>query len=211
MCLSISSRSTTSAGAPRRPRLRLLACRLARASYTAATMSWSASTASACFIQASRRSLTSSAISPSPKLSCARRISIMLLAPPLRCGPVRTQQLMIKLANGLDRLLQVLIIAQPAAHLGNPLAPHAELARTSSRVGHRHDKHVMPFATRAFRASFGVTDGAFQQRAAQQLARDRQFADQLLARSEGPLSNHSKNESMVATNVNPNPSDLAVF
>src|SRR6476620_6821605 len=183
MCLSISSRSTTSAGAPRRPRLRLLACRLARASYTAATMSWSASTASACFIQSSRRSLTSSAISPSPKLSCARRISIMLLPPPLRCGPVRTQQLMIELANGLDRLLQVLIIAQ--------LAPHAELARTSSRVGHRQDKHVMPFATRAFRASFGVADGAFQQRAAQQLAGDRQFADQLLARSEGPLSNHS--------------------
>ena len=28
---------------------------------------------------------------------------------------------------------------------GNPLAPHAELARTSSRVGHRQDKHVMPF------------------------------------------------------------------
>src|SRR4030095_13948228 len=47
------------------------------------------------------------------------------------------------------------------------LAPHAELARTSSRVGHRQDKHVMPFATRAFRASFGVADGAFQQRAAQ--------------------------------------------
>jgi hypothetical protein len=98
---------------------------------------------------------------------------------------------MIELANGLDRLLQVLIIAQPAAHLGNPLAPHAELARTSSRVGHRQDKHVMPFATRAFRASFGVADGAFQQRAAQQLAGDRQFADQLLARSEGPLPNHS--------------------
>ena len=97
---------------------------------------------------------------------------------------------MIKLANGLDRLLQVLIIAQPAAHLGNPLAPHAELARTSSRVGHRQDKHVMPFATRAFRASFGVADGAFQQLAAQQLARDRQFADQLLACAQGLFANH---------------------
>src|ERR1700756_242682 len=191
MCLRTNRRNTISAGAPRRPRERLLGCRFAKHSYTAVTISSSASTSSACFIQSSRRSLISSAISPSPKLSCARRISIMLLPPPLRCGPVRTQQLMIKLANGLDRLLQVLIIAQPAAHLGNPLAPHAELARTSSRVGHRQDKHVMPFATRAFRASFGVADGAFQQRAAQQLARDRQFADQLLARSQGPLSNHS--------------------
>ena len=115
---------------------------------------------------------------------------------------------MIELANRLDRLLQVLIIAQPAAYLGRSLAPHAELARTSSRVGHRQDKHVMPFATRAFRASFGVSDGTFQQRAAQQLAGDRQFTDQLLARSQGPLS---KNESMVAINVNPNSSDRAVF
>src|SRR5260370_8811053 len=102
-------------------------------------MSPSASTASAFFIQSSRRSLTSSAISPSPKLSCARRISIMLLPPPLRCGPVRTQQLMIKLANGLDRLLQVLIIAQPAAHLGNPLAPPAALPRPPPPLVDRHD------------------------------------------------------------------------
>src|SRR4029077_3975141 len=44
-----------------------------------ATIASSASTTSACFIQFSRRSLTSSAINPSPKLSCARRISIMPL------------------------------------------------------------------------------------------------------------------------------------
>src|ERR1700716_1305844 len=191
MCLRITSRNTISAGAPRRPRLRLLACRLARASYTAATISSSESTASACFIQSSRRSLTSPSISPSPKLSCARRISIMLLSPGLRCGPFRAQQIMIELADGLDTLLQLLIIAQPAAHLGNPLAAHTELTRASSRVGHCQDKHVMPFAARAFRASFGVSDRALQQRAAQQVAGDRQFADQLLARSKGLLANHS--------------------
>jgi hypothetical protein len=43
----------------------------------------SASTRSACSIQSSRRSLTSSAINPSPKLSCALRISITLLPPVL--------------------------------------------------------------------------------------------------------------------------------
>src|ERR1700682_2661568 len=191
MCLRIRSRNTISAGAPRRPRLRLLACRLAKASYTPATMSSSESTVSACFIQSSRRSLTSSSISPSPKLSCARRISIMLLSPGLRCGPFRAQQIMIKLADGLDTVLQLLIIAQPAAHLGNPLAAHAELTRTSSWVGDRQNKHVMPFAACTLRASLGVSDGALQQRAAQQVAGDRQFADQLLARSQGPLTNHS--------------------
>src|SRR6266545_1296866 len=183
MCLRINKRSIISAGAPNRPRLRLFGCRLASASYTAATMSSSESTASACVIQSSRRSLTSSVISPSPKLSCARRISIMLPLAPLRCSPFRTQQLMIELANRLDRLLQLLIIAQPAAHLSNPLAAHTELTRTSSRVGHRQDKYVMSFAARAFRAPLGMSDRALQQGAAQQLASDRQFADQLLARS----------------------------
>src|SRR5712691_12794570 len=56
---------------------------------------------------------------------------------------------MIEFANGLDRLLQLLIIAQPAAHLGNPLATHAELTGASSRVGHRQDEYMMP------RAHFG--------------------------------------------------------
>src|SRR3977135_2787490 len=192
MCLRTNNRNTMSAGAARRPRQRLWGCRFARASYTAATMSSSASTESACFIQSSRRSLTSSAINPSPKLSCARRISIMLLPLDLRCRPFRTQQIMIELANGLDRLLQLLIIAQPAAHLGNPLAAHTELTRTSSCVGHGQNKHVMPFAARAFRAVFGMSDGALQQRAAEELAGDRQLADQLLARSQGLLANHSQ-------------------
>ena len=89
-------------------------------------------------------------------------------APSMR--PFRAQQIMIELANRLDRLLQLLIIAQPAAYLRNPLATHADLTRASSRIGHRQDKHLMPFAARAFRAILGVSDRALQQRAAQQLA-----------------------------------------
>src|SRR5882672_10434963 len=183
MCLRVNKRNTISAGAPNRPRLRLLGCRLARASYTAATISSSESTASACPIQPSRRSLTSSAISPSPKLSCARRISIMLFPPHLRRGPFRAQQIMIEFANGLDRLLQLLIVVQPTAHFGNALAAHAELTHASAPIAHRQDMHLVPLAARAFRAIFGVPDRTLQQGAAQQLAGDRQFADQLLARS----------------------------
>src|SRR5204863_6804126 len=82
------------------------------------------------------------------------------LPPRLRCSHVRTQQFMIKLANGLDRLLQVLIIGEPAADLGNPLAPHAELPRASARIGNRQDEDVMAFAARAFRAVLAVSDGA---------------------------------------------------
>jgi hypothetical protein len=48
----------------------------------------------------------------------------------------------------------------------------------------------VPFATRAFRAIFGMPDRALQQRATEYFAGDRQFADQLLARSQSLFSNH---------------------
>jgi hypothetical protein len=49
---------------------------------------------------------------------------------------------------------------------------------------------MVAFAARAFRAIFGVPDCAFQQRASQQLAGDRQFADQFVARADRLLANH---------------------
>jgi hypothetical protein len=69
----------------------------------------------------------------------------------------------------------------------------------------------MPFAARISGIP-GVSDRALQQRAAQPLTGDRQFADQLLARSQGLLTNHSqewtriihKNGSATALNVNSN-------
>ena len=80
----------------------------------------------------SRHEFLPQSINPPPKLSCARRISIMPLASRLRDGAFWLQQIMIEFANGLDRFLQLLAIAQPQAHLSNPLATHAELARPSS-------------------------------------------------------------------------------
>src|ERR1700751_1781664 len=65
---------------------------------------------------------------------------------------------MIELANAIDRLLQFLIIVQPAAYLGNPFTPHAELTRASSWIGHSQNKHLMPFAACAFGAVFAVVD-----------------------------------------------------
>src|ERR1700704_4259961 len=99
---------------------------------------------------------------------------------------------MIEFANSLDCLLQFLIIAQPAAYLVNPLATHAELTRALSRIGHRQHENLMAFAARAFRTVFRVSNRTLQQRAAQHLAGDRPFANQLLACSEGLLSNHSQ-------------------
>jgi hypothetical protein len=49
----------------------------------------------------------------------------------------------------LDRLLQLLIIAQPVVPLGNALAVHADLPRAPARIGDSQDKHLMPFTARA--------------------------------------------------------------
>ena len=50
----------------------------------------------------------------------------------------------------------------------------------------------MAFAARAFRAVLAVSDGALQERAAQQFAGDRQLADALLAQVQGSIANHSQ-------------------
>jgi len=97
---------------------------------------------------------------------------------------------MIELADVLDRLLQLLIIVQPAANLGDPFPTHADLLRPSTSIAHRHNKYPVSFTACAFRAIFGVSDCAFQQRAAQHLAGDRQLADKLVARLKGPIANH---------------------
>src|SRR5260370_16850204 len=97
---------------------------------------------------------------------------------------------MIELADVLDRLLQLLIIVDPEANLGHPLTTHAELLRASAGIRDRQNEHLVPFTPCAFRAAFAVPDGPLQQRATKQLATDRQFAHQLLARPQGPLSHH---------------------
>ena len=113
-------------------------------------------------------------------------------APAPRRGLVRAQQLMIEFANGFESLLEPLIIAQPAPHLGNSFAAQAELARAPARIAHGENRERMTFAARAFRASPGmVADGPLQQRAAQNLAGHGEPFEQLPARRNGSLSSHS--------------------
>ena len=73
--------------------------------------------------------------------------------------------MMIELADRLDRRLQFLVIAQPAAYFWNSLAPHAELARAPTGVAHRQNADLVPFAALTFRAAFGMPHNTLQQRA----------------------------------------------
>src|SRR5215813_13284535 len=92
---------------------------------------------SAWIIQSSRRSATSSATQWSPIFSWARRISITPLPPGVGHGGVAAQQIVIELANLLNRLLQFLVVVQPAANLSHPLSPHADLLCLSAPITDR--------------------------------------------------------------------------
>jgi hypothetical protein len=97
---------------------------------------------------------------------------------------------MIELANGLDRLLQLPIIVQPAANLGDPLPTYAQLMRTPTRISHRQHKHPMTFAARTLRTTAPMTDNALKQRAAQKLAADWKPIHEFLPRLKGSVANH---------------------
>jgi hypothetical protein len=96
---------------------------------------------------------------------------------------LRTQKLMIELADALDRLLQLLIIVEPSANFSDPLATYAELLRAPAGVGHRENEHLVPLTTCALRTISGVSNRALEQRAAEQLASDWQLGDKLVAGS----------------------------
>jgi hypothetical protein len=97
---------------------------------------------------------------------------------------------MIELANGLDRLLQLPIIVQPAANLGDPLPTYAQLTRSPTRISHRQDKHPMTFPALTLPTTAPMTDNALKQRAAQKLAADWKPIHQFLPRLKGSVANH---------------------
>src|ERR1700756_3316358 len=145
---------------------------------------------SAWIIQSSRRSATSSATQGSQTSGCPRRISITPLPPGVGHGGVGTQQIVIELANLLDRLFQFLVIVQPATNLSHPLFPHADLSRLSAPITDRQHVHLMALAARAFRTPALVTHDTLQQRSAQKLASNRQRCYQSLAFSKRAFTNH---------------------
>src|SRR5438045_1339363 len=156
-----------------------------------AKTSSSAKTWSACRIQSSHRSSTSAAINPSPKVNCSRRILITGLAPAFRSFLLWTQKVVVDLANGLDRLLQLLIIPQPSPHLGKPFAAQADLPCAPTGVAYGENRQLMPFAARAFRAALCmISDRALQQRTAQDLPGHREPGEQLLARRNDMFVSH---------------------
>ena len=71
---------------------------------------------------------------------------------------------------------------------GGPQQPIRDvhgLLGTPAGVGDRQNEHPVAFTAGAFRAAPGMPDDALQQRAAQQLAGDRELADKLGAHLNG--------------------------
>src|SRR5262249_33904840 len=132
-----------------------------------------------------RRPLTSSAISLSPKLSCARRSSITSLSPALRCGCIGTQELMVELADLLESVFELLVIVEPAPNFRHQFVAQAELTCATAGIRDGQNRERVAFATGALLAiGLMPENGALQQRAAQDFTANRQSVEQLLACTE---------------------------
>jgi hypothetical protein len=111
--------------------------------------------------------LESEAAGPSPKLRCARRLSITTPPRAPRCSVLRAQQRVIELADRFNRFLQLVVIAQPAPHLVDLLAPQAELARAPAGIADRQNPQRVSATAGADRTAAAVTHRPLDQRTAQ--------------------------------------------
>src|SRR4029077_724096 len=110
-----------------------------------------------------------------------------------RRGAIRPEQRVVELADVLERFLELVVIAEPPAHVINLFAAQAELASTAASIADGQNPQRVPAAASADRAAAGVAHGPLEQRAAQHLPCHRQLGDERLARLNDLLSCHLTN------------------
>ena len=86
-------------------------------------------------------------------------------------GGVGAQEDVIQLADSLDGALQLLVVAQPLAHLGGLFAMDTELPGAAAGIADGENGLRMSFTTGTLGAAAGMTRGSFDEGAAQDLAR----------------------------------------
>ena len=87
--------------------------------------------------------------------------------PRLRLVGLGAEQLLIELADLLNRGLQFLIIRQTTLHLRDLFLTEADLASASAGIADCEDGNGVTFAAVALGTAGAVTDDAFEQRAAE--------------------------------------------
>jgi hypothetical protein len=117
----------------------------------------------------------------SAKLAWARRASITGHLVGCAGGGIGTQENVIQLAQGLDGFFQLLVVAQPLAHLRNLFAIDAELAGATTGIADGEHGLGMSFAAGALGAVAAVAGDALEQGAAQQLAGDGEVGEKSVA------------------------------
>jgi len=98
--------------------------------------------------------------------------------------------MMVQLADGFQLLLELVVVIQPAAHLGDLFAAEAELARASAGIADGEDRQRMAFAAGTLGATAGVADGTLQEGAAEELGGEGEAVEEFLAGMEGALMCH---------------------
>jgi hypothetical protein len=122
---------------------------------------------------------------------------------PLRLsrGGLRTQQTMVELADRLEAALRLLVVAQPAPHLGNLFAAQAELPGASAGIPTVRTDTGCP-SPGTFRAAPDMANDTLEKRTPQKLPGDRQAANKLRARERATVCFINPEESQRADHVN---------
>ena len=97
---------------------------------------------------------------------------------------------MIQLADGLDSALQLLVVAQPLAHLWDLFAMQAELPGAAAGIADGENCLRMAFTSGALGAAAGMTRGSFDEGTAQDFAGGGEAFEEALTSLDGLLVCH---------------------
>ena len=108
----------------------------------------------------------------------------------LGCIAIDAQQLLVEFADRLQSLLHLAVLLQSLAHLGNLFRAEAELAGVAAGVVDIEDPERMALAAGALGTTAGMTKGALEQGATQDVAEMREAAGEPVAFLGGLLVCH---------------------
>src|ERR1035441_1634981 len=174
-CFNTSIRKTTSAGVPNRPRGRLFGCPPPRASDSRSPSCASSRTWSTLRIQSCHMSAMGSARKPSARLRGRLRALIMALAGALR--GFRAQGALVQLANGLQCLLQLVVVFEPPPDLEQLVSLQADLTVLAAGIVDTEDPLGMTDAAGTLGAAAGMEGSAMKEGPAHDTREGRQSCE----------------------------------
>jgi hypothetical protein len=114
----------------------------------------------------------------------------MASSPGLTFVAVQAQQLLIEFADGLQSFLHLVIMPHRSANLGDLIRAETDLAGFAAGITDVEDPQGMAVALSAFGTTEGVTDGALEKRATQDIAEVGELRGKFVPTVDYPFTYH---------------------